>query len=202
MTALEEIILDPGFQHDVQQFCMDNCGESCCTVCCCSRRSRVLKQQPPESRIPAEIFEPDEENQIQYTTLFTAYTEMLESRILGAVSEAVPGTTEEDIESLLTTKADELVGDVFDALLTMGDFDEFKQLMLSYKDQLRYERGLAAGTGPGSSAVISSSSLAAAGAGSGQQPAYAGLAPTVISLSSPERRKLAGHGVNVDMAEK
>lgn len=31
--------------------------------------------------------------------------------------------------------ADEISGDLFDLLLGFGDFDEFKSLMLSYKDQ-------------------------------------------------------------------
>jgi hypothetical protein len=37
-----------------------------------------------------------------------------------------------------------LQGDVFDVLMSMGDFEEFKSLMLSYREQIEYEQRQAA----------------------------------------------------------
>ena len=36
---------------------------------------------------------------------------------------------------------EQIAGDVFDMLLSFGDFDEFKALMLSYKSQAAFEAG-------------------------------------------------------------
>jgi len=44
--------------------------------------------------------------------------------------------------------AEEISGDLFDLLIGLGDFSEFKALMLSFKDQVASERGASA-TGSG-----------------------------------------------------
>ncbi len=45
--------------------------------------------------------------------------------------------------------AEEISGDLFDLLIGLGDFEEFKSLMLSFKEQVAGERGAASPSGPG-----------------------------------------------------
>jgi hypothetical protein len=49
------------------------------------------------------------------------------------------------LSSCGSRSADEISGDLFDLLIGLGDFEEFKSLMLSFKDQVEGERAIAAG---------------------------------------------------------
>ncbi|RYG43816.1 hypothetical protein EON67_12460 [archaeon] len=82
------------------------------------------------------------------------------------------------------TNATCLQGDVFDVLVSLGDFEEFKSLMISYKEQLHWERsGMPVAT-HASSAGASSAAPAAPALRMSPivLPSHAGLAPTIIPL--------------------
>jgi hypothetical protein len=79
-------------------------------------------------------FEETKENKLEYTEIFNNYTRMVEEIIGKALAEKIPGFKMSDLESLLTRKRDELAGEVFDTLTSMGDFLEFKELMLATKN--------------------------------------------------------------------
>ena len=76
-----------------------------------------------------------------------------------------------ELETLLTSHADELSGEVFDVLMSLGEFSEFVSLMRSYTAQVAWETGTAAVRG----------GMGAAAAGT---PAcVAGLAPVVTKVA-------------------
>ena len=108
MGALEEIILDPEFEETQRTFGMENC----------------------------EHFEETDENKLVYTELFSKYTAMLEKIMLERLAAAVEGFDMVEFSNMLEARKDELDGDVFDMLMTLNDFDSFKELMLSYKAEM------------------------------------------------------------------
>ena len=69
--------------------------------------------------------------------------------------------------------ADEISPDVFDVIMGFGDFEEFKELMLSYKDQVAYEKATSSGT--------STAGGGAGGAGT-DVPAFMGMGPVVTRV--------------------
>ncbi len=77
-----------------------------------------------------------DENKLIYTDLFARYTSLVESTIESRLKEAVPGFSMAEFSSLLETHKDNLMSDVFDLLLSMGDFESFKEVMLSYKREV------------------------------------------------------------------
>lgn len=101
-------------------------------------------------------------------TLFQAYTGMVEEAIEAHLQETFDGALGlADFEQLLADRmaaasaagdesaaAEELSGDVFDVLMSLGDYDEFRSMMLSYREQVEYEAGKAAG------AVVAGGALA------------------------------------------
>jgi len=105
--VLENIVMDPEFRRQHESFCRGNCG----------------------------VFENTEENKLVYTTLFQEYTELTEMYIERRLAEEIEGFSMEEFSAMLETRPDEISGDLFDLLLGFGDFDEFKSLMLSYKEQ-------------------------------------------------------------------
>lgn len=101
-----------------------------------------------------DIFEESAENKLEYTPLFQQYTKMVEDYIESKIKGAFPDLTMPRVESMLASKKgacsnftggaivplmsrllflDELSGDVFDVMSSLGDFHEFKELMLSQK---------------------------------------------------------------------
>ena len=80
-----------------------------------------------------DIFEESAENKLEYTPLFQQYTKMVEDYIESKIKSAFPDLTMPRVESMLASKKDELSGDVFDVMSSLGDFHEFKELMLSQK---------------------------------------------------------------------
>lgn len=80
-----------------------------------------------------DIFEDTEENKIEYTKIFQDYTKLVEEIIERKLSSSIPGFKMSRLEAFVASKKDELCGDVFDVLLSMSDFEEFKDLMVSQK---------------------------------------------------------------------
>ena len=71
--ALETVMMDEDFRGPCEEFCRKHCGTDCCAlnhVCgCCSHASR-------HACIHTDVFESSDENKLEYTTLFTQYTEL------------------------------------------------------------------------------------------------------------------------------
>mmetsp|Transcript_29196 Transcript_29196/g.29545 ORF Transcript_29196/g.29545 Transcript_29196/m.29545 type:complete len:167 (+) Transcript_29196:114-614(+) len=103
--ALEEIILNDEFSQMQNSFCDEHC----------------------------DIFQDNEENKIAYTELFHRYTELIEQTLETKLKLSFSDFDMGKFEVLLSSRPDELSGEVFDLLLSLGDFNEFKQLMLSHK---------------------------------------------------------------------
>lgn len=103
--ALEDILMDPAFEDARETFCRANCSH----------------------------FEDSGENKLIYTDVFSRYTELLESLIASRLEAAIPAFDMQTFFMMLDEKKDELMSDVFDLLLSLGDFEAFRELMLSYK---------------------------------------------------------------------
>lgn len=99
------------------------------------------------------MFENTDENKLEYTPIFEAYSAEIEAYIEKAVSREIKGFTVENFGEMMAarkvggilmlscprfieTLQDEICGDVFDLLLSLGDFAEFKELMLATKRSL------------------------------------------------------------------
>lgn len=139
--ALEKIVLSDDFQQRHETFCRTHCRE---------------------------FDENDtEENKLSYMELFEQYTSMLEGMLEDQLTAEVPDFDMERFQEMLSERggtsmslvvmscakggkgtginfsgmhADELNADIFDLLISMGDFEEFKSLMISYKVSKRLSK--------------------------------------------------------------
>ena len=98
--------------------------------------------------------------------LFRQYTALVEERLEAALLHLDPPCSGEELQGLLTAHADELSGDLFDLLMSLDNYEEFVQTMVSYAEQMAHEAGKGGSGGGGS------------GGGGGVS-----LAPTVTRLS-------------------
>jgi len=57
----------------------------------------------------------------------------MESYIKTELMEAIDGFDMQRFMDQLAERQDEITGDVFDILLGLSDFEEFKEMMLAYK---------------------------------------------------------------------
>lgn len=103
--VLEETIMDPMFADLQQDFCSAHC----------------------------QVFENTEENKLEYTGLFNEYTELIEGHIEMHLHERIEDFDMSEFLMMCEERKDEVVGDVFDILLSCSDFEEFKSLMLSHR---------------------------------------------------------------------
>eukprot|EP01138_Halocafeteria_seosinensis_P000287 gb/GECG01000295.1/.p1 GENE.gb/GECG01000295.1/~~gb/GECG01000295.1/.p1 ORF type:complete len:183 (+),score=38.17 gb/GECG01000295.1/:1-549(+) len=149
--ALEKIVLSEDFRHRHETFCRTNCKE---------------------------FDEHDtEENKLSYMELFERYTSMLESMLEEQLTAEVPDFDMERFQEMLSERGDELNADIFDLLISMGDFEEFKSLMISYKQQVEYEE---------SQGQTTNMSISNAENRDPQQSAP--IAPTTIKLSTEGKK--------------
>merc|ERR1712023_320558 len=78
-------------------------------------------------------FEDTDENKLIYTELFEQYSESIEKFIDQELTATVENFSMERFFTLLSNKTEEeLDGEVFDILMTLGDFSAFKDFMLSH----------------------------------------------------------------------
>jgi ADP-ribosylation factor 2-binding protein len=105
ITELENLLFDDKFTTTLNSFYDKNC----------------------------DIFEDTAENKIEYTKIFQDYTKVVEDIIERNLTSTIPGFKMSRLEALVVSKKDELSGDVFDVLLSMSDFEEFKDLMVSQR---------------------------------------------------------------------
>lgn len=143
--ALEDAVMDEAFRERLNGFCVDNCD------------SFDLPATGTES-----------EYKLEWTPLFEAYTTMLESHIGDSLGKAIEGFTMEWFLEALAQQADAggAEGEIFDLLLSLGDFEEFISLMRSHKQE-KLARAA------GGSETLSFAATAAAG-----------LAPLVSSMAA------------------
>lgn len=109
--CLQDILMDSEFEDAREEFCRSNCKE----------------------------FEDSEENKLVYTDIFARYTELVESCIEAKLVAAVPGFSMPEFMHMLDSRKDQLMMDVFDLLLTMGDFASFKEMMIDYQKEAARE---------------------------------------------------------------
>merc|ERR1719453_1629215 len=100
----EEVLLDDAFVALQAAFAEAHCGE----------------------------FDDTDENKLVYTELFESYTERIEAFLADALAARLgPGFAMERLLEVVRRRGeDELAGDVWDLLLSLSDFNEFKALML------------------------------------------------------------------------
>eukprot|EP00735_Rhodelphis_limneticus_P013131 TRINITY_DN6655_c0_g1::TRINITY_DN6655_c0_g1_i1::g.20285::m.20285 TRINITY_DN6655_c0_g1::TRINITY_DN6655_c0_g1_i1::g.20285 ORF type:complete len:209 (-),score=43.90,sp/Q5ZKW5/AR2BP_CHICK/44.96/5e-32,ARL2_Bind_BART/PF11527.3/5.4e-27 TRINITY_DN6655_c0_g1_i1:540-1166(-) len=103
---LEDILMDDAFVRTQNQFLAKHCG----------------------------VFEDNEENKLEYTSLFEEYNQLVEQYLERRLTEEIPNFSMDKLARLLETRTkEELEGDVFDLLLTISDFISFRELMIDYK---------------------------------------------------------------------
>mmetsp|Transcript_10692 Transcript_10692/g.13889 ORF Transcript_10692/g.13889 Transcript_10692/m.13889 type:complete len:188 (-) Transcript_10692:143-706(-) len=107
--ALEDILLNEEFVALQRDFFAANCDE----------------------------FEDTEENKLSYTEIFNNYTTMIEEFLEMKLVDDLPNFSMERFIKQIEeqNEQEEITGDVFEMLSSLGDFMEFKQLILSYKQQ-------------------------------------------------------------------
>ncbi|GAB5356809.1 hypothetical protein AAMO2058_000320700 [Amorphochlora amoebiformis] len=111
--ALEEILMDAKFNKLQSDFLDKNC----------------------------EQFDDSKECKLTYTEIFKQYVSMIEGVVEKEVKARVQGYSSERFMAMLKDRPDEISGDVFDMLMSMGDFEEFRGLMLAHK-AARGKKGL------------------------------------------------------------
>ena len=107
--ALEDVLLDDAFVALQSDFAEAHCG----------------------------AFDDSDENKLVYTELFESYTEGIEAFLADALAARLgPGFAMERLLEVVRRRGeDELAGDVWDLLLSLSDFNEFKALMLAHKTE-------------------------------------------------------------------
>eukprot|EP00613_Pedinella_sp_CCMP2098_P017843 CAMPEP_0171761454 /NCGR_PEP_ID=MMETSP0991-20121206/48068_1 /TAXON_ID=483369 /ORGANISM="non described non described, Strain CCMP2098" /LENGTH=155 /DNA_ID=CAMNT_0012364725 /DNA_START=14 /DNA_END=478 /DNA_ORIENTATION=- len=103
--ALENVLMDPGFVELQKSFHEKHCDE----------------------------FEDSEENKLSYTQIFQSYCSCIESYLEKRVGEDIENFSLDSFGKMMATRKDEVCGDVFDLLMTLGDFNEFKEVMVEAK---------------------------------------------------------------------
>ena len=93
------------------------------------------------------VFGEGGEHPVLWMELFNEYTSLVESRLDAALSQLDPPCTYTELEGLLTEHCEELSGDVFDLLMSMGEYEEFVSTMQSYAAQLAWEETRGVGGG-------------------------------------------------------
>mmetsp|Transcript_81521 Transcript_81521/g.242984 ORF Transcript_81521/g.242984 Transcript_81521/m.242984 type:complete len:221 (+) Transcript_81521:68-730(+) len=106
VCALQDLVMSDEFQDLLQGFSKEHCGQ----------------------------FEDTDENKLVYTEIFKKYSDLIEGYLEKKLKEAVPGfEMAKFLEELTKRGEDELDNSMFDLLASLGDFDTFKQQMLSAK---------------------------------------------------------------------
>ena len=84
-----------------------------------------------------KYFSNDDENKLVYTDVFNKYVSLIESFIASKLVLKLEWfDMPEFLNMLKDQKMEELEGDVFDVLLSLGDFQCFKDTILAFKSEL------------------------------------------------------------------
>lgn len=111
--AIEEILMDGEFISIQNAFCERHC----------------------------EVFVDDDENKLEYTPIFNDYTRLIETTLCRMLTDRLSGFNMRKFEEDVAARRDEISGEIFDLLLSMGDFAEFKDLMIATKKGIQSRRG-------------------------------------------------------------
>ena len=105
VNALEEVLMSGSFTRLQSKFCQQYVG----------------------------VFEDKDENKLEYHGIFERYMELVEAHLEESLSRSVQDFSMAEFSGMLAERQDETTGDVFDLMLALSDFEEFKQMMLAYK---------------------------------------------------------------------
>ncbi|KAL6622247.1 ADP-ribosylation factor-like protein 2-binding protein-like protein [Neocallimastix sp. 'constans'] len=106
--AIEDIILDEEFNNNQEKFFKENC----------------------------EVFEDNEENKLIYTDIFNSYTEKIEKYLDTKLKQKFSWFDMTEFLTMLKERNEEdMFGDVFDILTSLGDFNSFKEMIIAYKKE-------------------------------------------------------------------
>ncbi|GAB9470525.1 hypothetical protein Gpo141_00007769 [Globisporangium polare] len=103
--VLQDLLIDPDFVNMQSDFCLENC----------------------------EVFENVTENKLIYTSIFSEYTNLIESFLEQRLMEKLEYFSMDELCRQMQEHEDEIPLDVIDVLQSCFDFEEFKCLMLSFK---------------------------------------------------------------------
>eukprot|EP00929_Paragymnodinium_shiwhaense_P096643 TRINITY_DN5828_c0_g1_i1.p1 TRINITY_DN5828_c0_g1~~TRINITY_DN5828_c0_g1_i1.p1 ORF type:complete len:229 (-),score=92.32 TRINITY_DN5828_c0_g1_i1:103-789(-) len=105
VEALQEIVMSDAFQDTLDKFCKANCRH----------------------------FEDTEENKLIYTDLHNEYSELIENYLEEKLTAKVKGfSMAAFLDDLVQRGEEEIDHAVFDMLMSLAEFDAFKQQMLTY----------------------------------------------------------------------
>lgn len=110
--VLEEIIMEDEFEDQKNAFCKEHCKH----------------------------FEDTDENKLIYTQLFEQYTHMIETAIEQKLDSSVEGFDMQEFMEQLEARKDEIMSEEFDLLLSLADFQTFKEVMLAYKADAQHSQ--------------------------------------------------------------
>lgn len=113
LGALEDVIMDDGFNERIDEFMRKHCAS----------------------------FESADENKHEYMALFTEYMALLERYIQVKMEAALPGFDMAALCALIKEQGSELNVDL-EALGAYGDFQAFKEMMVTYRQEVRLDSGL------------------------------------------------------------
>ena len=140
LEILEEIVLGPALNDHITPFLDEHAGLSSIHFL-------------PYFSWTEKFSEDEDENKLEFTTLFQEYTELIgtyrlsvvfcvidflgiESFLEAQIAESIEGFTLSAFEASLVENQDQVAGEVFELLYSLGDFEEFKQTMVSHKRSL------------------------------------------------------------------
>lgn len=171
--ALEDAIMVPEFRERVDNFCNDNCGSF----------------GAPED-------DSGEGYKLEWTDLFHQYTAIIESHIEAALVAAVPDFDMEWFMGELESRGDSgaIDGEVFDLLLSLGDFEDFVSLMRCHKQEQDALSAAASGEAPAAGRLAATAALGLAPVVSRApaESAAAGAAEASTPQDPPEAAADAG----------
>jgi len=84
-------------------------------------------------------FSDAEENKVEYTDLFQEYTALIEKTLDAQLQARIPGFSMKAFEAVLTDRKDQIDIEIFDLLMSLGDFSEFKELMLAHQREKKLQ---------------------------------------------------------------
>ncbi|KAI9339701.1 ADP-ribosylation factor-like 2 binding protein [Obelidium mucronatum] len=77
----------------------------------------------------------EDENKLIYMDIFSAYNVKVEAYIEKKLRAEIPDFTMSEFLNMLRSRPEQLEGDVFDMMATIGDFSAFKDMMVSFKQE-------------------------------------------------------------------
>ncbi|KAL7749474.1 hypothetical protein RI367_005028 [Sorochytrium milnesiophthora] len=80
-------------------------------------------------------FEDREENKLVYMDAFKQYVTLIEDMVEQFLRSRVPSFDMAQFLEMIKSRPDQVDGDVFEVLSSLGDFNLFKELVLSYKKE-------------------------------------------------------------------